>query len=134
MESANWLPIVSIIISAATTLAAPTLALFAAPRMNQPRPKPEPKNPKNRTQRIGAWFMRVSRFSPVLSLLAIVFNIWALHHEINRSTPITRDTILGISLLAAMLFFNGSYCLHLVHTIRHQFATFFSGETSVIHA
>src|SRR6202050_113631 len=99
MASANWLPIVSIIISAAATLAAPVLALFVAARINQPRPKPEPKNPKNRIQRIGAWFMRASRFSPVLPLLAVVFDIWALHREIHRPTPITRDTIFDISLL-----------------------------------
>jgi uracil-DNA glycosylase len=76
MPSASWVPIVSILVSAMTTLAAPIIALFVAARMNRPKPrqaqtckKPNPEN----------WRLAAPRFSITLGISAFWYFAQPLH-------------------------------------------------------
>ena len=106
MPSANWLVIVSIIVSAITTLAAPIVALFVAARMNQPKPIPDPKNPKKRTHKMGGWPIRVLTSPWVLPLFGFLFNICILPYEIHHANPVTGKAAFEIALVVAGIFYN----------------------------
>jgi UDP-N-acetylmuramyl pentapeptide phosphotransferase/UDP-N-acetylglucosamine-1-phosphate transferase len=100
MKIEHWLTIVAIIATSITTLAAPILTEFAKSRMSQPKPAPEPNQPKKTIHRIGG-FVRISW----MYLLAIVLNIcvllWELHHAV---VPIKRDDVFSISITTGTIF------------------------------
>lgn len=106
MPSASWLAIDSIIVNAITTLAAPTVALLVAARMSQPKPTPDTKNPKNRTQRIGGRLIRISIPLWIVPLLGALFNICILPYEIHHANPVTGQAVFRISLVVTGIFYN----------------------------
>lgn len=106
MPSANWLLVVSIIVNAITTLAAPAVGVLVAERKNQPKPIPDPKNPKKRTQRIGGRPIRISNSLWVLPLFGILFNFCILPYEIRHANPVTGRAVFEISLAVTGIFYN----------------------------
>jgi hypothetical protein len=106
MPSSNWLAIVSIMVSAITTLTAPVLALLVAARINQPKPTPEPKKPKNLIHRIGGLLMRVSTSPWILPPFGLLLNICVLPYVIRHANPITGKSVFAISLIVTSAFCN----------------------------
>jgi hypothetical protein len=106
MPGASSLPIVSIVVSAITTLGAPIIALFVAARMNRPKPTPEPKPAKNRIQRIGDWLLRVSASPWAFPPFGILLNLGTLPYEFRHANPVTGKTVFVISLTIAAIFTN----------------------------
>jgi hypothetical protein len=105
MTIEHWLTIVAIIATSITTLAAPILAEFVKSRISQPKPNPEPNQPKNAIQRIGGWLSRVS-YSPWLYLFLTVLNIGVLLWVLRQvAVPIKRDDVLAISLTVGSIYF-----------------------------
>jgi hypothetical protein len=134
----NWLMIVLIISTFIATLIAPILQLFVKSRINQPKPTPEPSQPKNRIHRIGGWLMRF--FTSRLKLVEIVglaspffamlYPIYYLRKYLLDPAPITRSrvfiiswcvTIIWISFLNFILNFGLKYVWQAITKQAEQF-------------
>jgi hypothetical protein len=97
--------IAAIITTSITTLIAPILSAWATSHINQPRPTPDPNQPKNQIQKRGGWLDRVftSRWFSWGQLVVIPFYIWVLSRELAKTAPITRQSVLGISVIVAAI-------------------------------
>jgi len=102
MTIEHWLMMAAII----STLIAPTLQTLVQSRINQPKPAPDPSQPKNRSQRIKGWFIRLIESPWRLPLLSIVVYIYLLFTELRDTRPVTRGTILAISIGVAGIWFS----------------------------
>jgi hypothetical protein len=91
-------------------LIAPTLALLVMYRINRPKPTPSPNHPKNLIQRLGGGlisFLRSPwRVALLIVLPGILFNIYSPHTELRNTVPITRGSVLLISLAVMGIWFN----------------------------
>jgi hypothetical protein len=118
MTIENWLMIAVII----STLIAPAMAEYVKPRINHPTPAPDANQPKNLTQRIGFWIVRISNSPWILPPLLIVLNIYWLRVELHKSASVTRWTVYQMALDAAGLWYG--VVLFFLNTawgsIRHQ--------------
>jgi formate hydrogenlyase subunit 3/multisubunit Na+/H+ antiporter MnhD subunit len=101
----NWLMIALIITSFIAQLIAPTLAELVKSRINQPKPTPDPNQPKNLSQRIGGWVIQASLSPWVLPPLAIAIDIWILVLQVRNVGPITRGSVVAMSTAVAGGFF-----------------------------
>jgi hypothetical protein len=90
----HWLTIAIVI----STLAGPTIAEYARPRINQPRANPEMSQPKNLIQRIGNWARRLLRTTWPLPALIVGLAIIALHRDVSVEGAITRKDVMRIAL------------------------------------
>jgi hypothetical protein len=97
----HWLMIAVII----STLAAPTVAEFAKPRINQPRAKPDTSHPKNLIQRITWWFGGLYRAGWPLPTLVVGLAMISLRKDVFAAGPITRLDVMRISLDCGEIFF-----------------------------
>jgi hypothetical protein len=109
MTTDNWLTILLIISNFIAVLVAPLLALFVKSRINQPKPTPEPNQPKNLSQIIRGWLMRVLA-SPWLiwglPLSSVLLNIYFLRKYLLDPAPITRPAVFIISLCVTLIWFS----------------------------
>jgi len=120
MTIENWLMIAVII----STLIAPLLALLMQSRISQPKPAPEPNQPKNLIQRMGGRIIRFlqSPWSLVVSFLGIPPSIYALLTAFRETSPVTRASVFLITEGVAGILFsliNASVLLN-SQTIRLQ--------------
>lgn len=105
MPSANWLTVVNIIAPPITTLAAAVIGPIVAVRVNQPKTKPEPKNPKNLIQISGGRLVRTS-ISSWLPLSGIFISICFLPYDITHAKPLTAEWVFIISVTVSGIFCN----------------------------
>jgi hypothetical protein len=102
----NWLMIALIITSFIAQLIAPTLAELVKSRINQPKPTPDPNQPKNLRQRIGGWVDQIALSPWVLPPLAIAVDIWILILQVRNVGPVTRGSVVAMSTAVAGGFFS----------------------------
>ena len=105
MTVEHLLTITAIIATSITTLIAPILSAWGTSRFSQPKPIPEPNQPKNQIQRRGGWIERVflSKWFSWGQLLIIPYDIWAIYKELAKTTPLTRQSVLGVSVLVVVI-------------------------------
>jgi len=109
VKTEHWLTIVAMIATSITTLAAPILAEFVKSRSSQPKPIPEPNQPKDMIHRIGGWVDSISSSSGLYLSLAVL-NIFCLIWEIRTMTvPIKLLDVLEISVTMGAVYFNIVY-------------------------
>jgi hypothetical protein len=97
--SNNATTIAVIVVAFIAQLIASLVAVFVGrPRNNQPKPIPDPNQPKNRSQRIMDWFMRLFESRWKLPLLYVLLYTYGLLREFRDTRPVTRWAILQISM------------------------------------
>src|ERR1700675_1808181 len=102
MTIENWLTIAVII----STLIAPTLAnLIQSRAEHHTKPTPEANQPKNLSQRIWRWFIRLSNSPWILPPFLMLINIYALLSDFRKTTPVTRLTVYQISSYVAGIWY-----------------------------
>jgi hypothetical protein len=103
----NWLTITLSASTIIATVIAPLLAVFIQFRISQPKSTPDPNQPKNLIQRIGGWLnhFALSGWFVSLPLLGIPLDIWQIHSELAKTTPLTRGSVFGISMLLSSIVF-----------------------------
>jgi hypothetical protein len=107
--TANHWQIVLIITSFIAQLIAPSIAAFVASRSNQPKPTPQPNQPKNRIQRIGGWLIGLKRLKIAMLVgpfFAVLFPIYYLHKFFLDPAPITRSAVFIISWCVTIIWFD----------------------------
>jgi hypothetical protein len=102
----NWETIALIITSFIAQLIAPALAELVKSRINQPKPTPLQNQPKNRSQRIGTWVIRVVQSPWPIPVSTITFNIYMLSRILREATPITRWVVLSIAVGVSVIFYS----------------------------
>lgn len=96
---------IAVIIS---TLAAPTIQTLIEFRLARPKASPEENQPNTLIHRIRGGFISVFKslwFIVGWPLVFISVNIFSLIRELDRTTPITRGSVLDISVTVAATFF-----------------------------
>ena len=102
MANNDWAIAIATIILAITTLLAPTLAMLVQSRINQPKTKPNPSQPRNRIWEIFLdvfTFPMVSVwFAPVACLVMFVVSAIQFRQSIINTEPVTREVVVRIAL------------------------------------
>ncbi|MGB8478660.1 MAG: hypothetical protein WCE63_07445 [Acidobacteriaceae bacterium] len=97
MTFEHWLTI-GIIFSG---IVGPTLAVFIQFRISQPKGAKEPKQPQTSTQ--GKYGFSPKYLPVAVSTSCILYNIYLLVREFHATTPITRGSIVAISLIVSAI-------------------------------
>lgn len=105
MNIDHWL-IIAVIIS---TLIAPIIGVYAAFRINQPKPSPEANQPKNRSQRIGGWLDRLFQSPWILPPSIALLDIYLLLVEFIKASPVTRRDVFLILFYVISLSLDAIY-------------------------
>src|SRR5580704_7646605 len=97
MTTDQELTLALIIATSTSMFIQPYLAAKFASRMNQPKPSPNPDQPKNRSQRIkeSVWGFLISSWK--LPVIFIFLNLYGLIANIRDHSPLTRLGVLAIS-------------------------------------
>jgi hypothetical protein len=110
--SNNATAIAVIVVAFIAQLIASLVAVFVdRPRNNQPRPTPDPNQPKNRSQRIRDWLRRLVESRWQIPLLSILLYTYTLLQEFRDTRPVTRWVILLISIAVGGIFWAGVIAL-----------------------
>src|ERR1700733_14204825 len=111
MTPENWaiaIVIISAIIQAVATLAAPILHTLVISRKTQPIAAPVPTQPKTVSQRFWGWFSWLVS-SPLPQALAICYCSIILVFEMLKTTPVSRDSVLTIATMVGGIFMNFTF-------------------------
>jgi hypothetical protein len=117
MKIEHWLTIVLIIATFIAQLTAPVLAEFVRSRISQPRPTPQPHQPKTLIRRMGDWifsfltsppqrFKRLQMVGLASPLVAMLFPIYLLRAYLLNPIPPTRLVVALMSMSVTLLWFS----------------------------
>jgi hypothetical protein len=78
-------------------LIAPSLAELIKHLITQPKPTPEPSQPKTVRQKMSGWLVSFLQSPWYIPLFTILFEIYLLQRDLRSAAPITRSVVYSIS-------------------------------------